>query len=584
MGHGRALLLKIAKIRAIFHIKSEMGIVYVYRAISLLVTSAFYLFEDTRLPWLYKSGVAAALFLSAIVILRIYASFHKNRQRIPWGLVLVETIGITVLLIPTGGLSSPFLWYALNPVLVSACFLTAFFSWCNLIFFCCCATAISFFLFNPFHLEPLMLVSFQSYVFLVFGLITYAVRLLTQLLHKSAIDAATIEQRRRELEDLNARLIEANKSANESMDHIMALYRCVGALTSQSGKRAILKTFVDYAATLSQAASAFFLPVEGDHFKGDEVLWGAMDTQMREALLGKLEALKELPSLEGPAFIIEVYGRTVVTAEIDSPCSSGLLGVAFEGTLDGNEKPVALSMLTFLSRLCVVVLERIAMEEVENRLLIAQEQNRIANEMHDSVSQRLFSIVCAMHSISARWGMLRKLELKSQLDLVAECAAAANQELRSCIYSLNLQQRALKFFNELKRYLDNIAQLNNLRIETDFAGNEALLTTDMKRAIDRMVRETVSNAIRHGKCRNIDLQLYIFEDAVRLKVTDDGDGAAAAQLNPAQSHGLGLNNMRAMAQEFNGNFSISSDIGVGTRVSIVLPFEGKNLPVSEGVV
>ena len=60
--------------------------------------------------------------------------------------VCAETIGLTLLLLPTGGISSPFIWYALNPVLVAASFLTPLFCWGILAFYLGSATFIAYYL------------------------------------------------------------------------------------------------------------------------------------------------------------------------------------------------------------------------------------------------------------------------------------------------------------------------------------------------------------------------------------------------------------------------------------------------------
>lgn len=567
-------------IRASLNLKSEMGILYVYRFISLVLTTIFYVFANDRLPVLYKAGVVATLCISSILVLGIYDSFHKSRKSIPWAVVLVETLGICILLIPTGGLSSPFMWYALNPVLVSICFLTTFFSWINLLFYCCAAAMISFFLFNPSGESLLTLVSAYSNVFLVFALITYAVQLLARLLHKSEIDAAIIQQRKQELEEANHRLTQANETIKASMEHIMALYQCVGALNAQTDKKAILQMFAEYAVTLSGAKSAYYYPLCTQFYRGSVIFAGNPDGLIGEGILQAAAADIELGD---STRMEEVSGYLIAVAGIKTSYGlCGLLGTVFEGTLCDDKKDLILNQLYFLAQLCGTVLERFVLEEVENHLLIAQEQNRIANQMHDSVSQRLFSIVCAIHSMAARWEELDKNEVKSQLDLIADCASSASRELRTCIYELSGGKRNKWFFNSIKHYLEELSRLNGIEVKVNFVGNDSMLMEDMKATVNRIIREATSNAIRHGRCSKIEASIHISHESVQIRIADDGLGMVP-QKRISEGQGLGLHNMRSMAQRFNGNFSVNSKLGEGTQIEVVLLLNHNRTLISGGV-
>ena len=105
-------------------------ILYLYRYLSWFFTSLFYLFTQLNAPIVLKVGVIVTLFGAAKILTDLYIKF-SNSHRILEIAILVETIGITLLIIPTGGLHSPFIWYALNPVLVAASFLPLYFCWVN---------------------------------------------------------------------------------------------------------------------------------------------------------------------------------------------------------------------------------------------------------------------------------------------------------------------------------------------------------------------------------------------------------------------------------------------------------------------
>ena len=120
-----------------------VGILYIYRYMSWLITSVFYLIMNPDEPFLLKTGVVLTLLFAAKTITDLYIKL-SNSMAILEVAILTETVGITLLLIPTGGIESPFIWYALNPVLVAASYLPFYFCWVNLTIFLVCETLISY--------------------------------------------------------------------------------------------------------------------------------------------------------------------------------------------------------------------------------------------------------------------------------------------------------------------------------------------------------------------------------------------------------------------------------------------------------
>ena len=108
-------------------------IVCIYRFLSLIITSVFYLTGPPQASLIFKIGVVVTVIISAKIVTDLYIK-HIDYPVILKTIVLVETLGIALLLIPTGGLDSPFLWYALNPVLVAGSFLSSYFSLINMFF------------------------------------------------------------------------------------------------------------------------------------------------------------------------------------------------------------------------------------------------------------------------------------------------------------------------------------------------------------------------------------------------------------------------------------------------------------------
>jgi len=99
-----------------------------YRYVSLFVTSGLYLAGPPLTPIQLKAGITLFLVLEAFAFTRLY-NMERQNDRVRKFLVFFETLGLAGILILTGGLDSPFLWYAINPILLAATLLPAYFCW-----------------------------------------------------------------------------------------------------------------------------------------------------------------------------------------------------------------------------------------------------------------------------------------------------------------------------------------------------------------------------------------------------------------------------------------------------------------------
>ncbi|HNZ83262.1 MAG TPA: hypothetical protein PLX37_07260, partial [Sedimentibacter sp.] len=129
----------------------EVKLLNTYRYLSWILTSIVY-YMNYPSDKLIKLGIIAVLFVTSRIVVNVYKRYDIN-SKVDSAFVFIETIGITLILLPTGGLDSPFIWYALNPVLISAYFFTNLFCWFNLFCYLSCSTAVSYLFFNTSSLS-----------------------------------------------------------------------------------------------------------------------------------------------------------------------------------------------------------------------------------------------------------------------------------------------------------------------------------------------------------------------------------------------------------------------------------------------
>ena len=251
----------------------------------------------------------------------------------------------------------------------------------------------------------------------------------------------------------------------------------------------------------------------------------------------------------------------------------GLLGYAmYAGDKNYEHESRA---LMYLSELVAAVMERQKAEDLSSRLMVVEEQNRIANEIHDGVSQQLFSVVYALHAISQKKGMLQESDVQKQLSLIKKTANQAAKDLRTSIYRISPNKRGEQvFLAGVSSYLEDLAKLNNMKVEFLPEGSEESLSPAMRKALYRIIREATSNAIRHGKCETIKVFLKMSTVRVSLQIIDNGKGFVVD--DQKYQNGLGLVNMRSLMATFNGSFTVDSYPGSGTIITCVAPEDAEN--------
>ncbi|WP_248958742.1 HAMP domain-containing sensor histidine kinase [Sphaerisporangium perillae] len=192
------------------------------------------------------------------------------------------------------------------------------------------------------------------------------------------------------------------------------------------------------------------------------------------------------------------------------------------------------------------------------------ERSRIARELHDSISQDLFSL-----SLLAA-GMRRAApkELRREAETMERTAARTMREMQALL--LELRPVALEDAGLVPAVEELChAYETRLGITVRTSLEEVPLTPPAEHAVLRLTQEALGNAIKHAEPQSIDVRLSRTGQEVDVRIADDGRGfdPSCAPL----SHGMGLGLMRERVEELGGRFSVTSEPGAGTVVSASLP-------------
>lgn len=218
-----------------------------------------------------------------------------------------------------------------------------------------------------------------------------------------------------------------------------------------------------------------------------------------------------------------------------------------------------------------LAIENARLYEQAQQVAVLRERQRLARELHDSVSQALYSI--ALGARTAQTLIDRNLDEENQTMLsepinhVLVLAEAGLAEMRALIFELHPESLA----NEgLVRAITKQAAATRVRHGLDLQVNlcdEPEIPMELKLLLYRIAQEALHNIVKHAQAHQVVLELVWIGDQISLTIRDDGKG-----FDPAvPSQGLGLRSMQERVAQVDGRFEVISIPGEGTVISTLIP-------------
>lgn len=202
-------------------------------------------------------------------------------------------------------------------------------------------------------------------------------------------------------------------------------------------------------------------------------------------------------------------------------------------------------------------------EQIQH-LTEVEERNRLARELHDSVSQALYGIGLGARTAQAMWETDKAIT-KESIDYVLTLAEAALVEMRALIFELrpeSLENEGL--VTVLSKQGAALQTRHGLDVEIDLC-DEPPLPLKYKESLYRIAREALHNIIKHAGATRVALRLKHASPYVMLEIVDNGIGFDTQQEFPGH---LGLQSMRERIMTLGGEMHLNSAPGSGTQLLV----------------
>lgn len=388
----------------------------------------------------------------------------------------------------------------------------------------------------------------------------------------------------------------AHVDAQNSSRRQEALIQAGLALASELSLPAVLQKIIDLACEVADARYGA-LGVVGEDGRLRDFITSGVDEEERRAI-GDLPVGKGILGV----LITETHPLRLQRIQDDSrsvgfpanhPPMTSFLGVpvSVRGMVYGNlylTEKRHLPAFTADDERAVVTLAAQAGVAIENARLFAEaeerlaieERHRLARDLHDSVSQALFSITLETRAAQLaleKEGTPRPPDLGERLARLQELTKGALAEMRGLIFELRpdaLREEGLAA--AIRQHAEAVGARADLVIDIEALETRFPLTPDIEHEIYRTTQEALANVVRHADARHVGIRLLRTATAppcLLLEISDDGIGFAPESSRPGH---LGLTTMRQRVERLGGTMEVRSTLGRGTTIQarVPMPIDG----------
>jgi signal transduction histidine kinase len=197
------------------------------------------------------------------------------------------------------------------------------------------------------------------------------------------------------------------------------------------------------------------------------------------------------------------------------------------------------------------------------RLTVFEDRDRIGQDLHDLVIQRLFAVGLGLQSIA---NLAHEPQVTARLEQAIDDLDGTIKDIRRTIFSLGAMEEASDVQSEVERLVERAGATMKLRPRLTIEGPlRTAVAPDVVPDLLAVLGEALTNVARHARASSVDVHVRVAASCVSVTVSDDGQGM---DLEAPQS---GLDNMRKRAVKHGGDVAVESASGSGTTVTWTVP-------------
>lgn len=217
-----------------------------------------------------------------------------------------------------------------------------------------------------------------------------------------------------------------------------------------------------------------------------------------------------------------------------------------------------------------IAIENARLRQQAEKLVVIEERQRLARELHDSVTQSLYSVTLFADATRLALSSENETEAIENLNELRNMAREAMLDMRLLIFELHppiLEKEGL--VAAIKTRLESVEARSG--IETEFiVDGDRRLPLPIESELYRISQEALNNVVRHAKAQYIKINLIIKQRRFRMEIFDDGKGFDP--ILAKQSSGMGLRGINERVTKIHGDLSIDSSPGNGTTIVVDVAF------------
>ena len=218
--------------------------------------------------------------------------------------------------------------------------------------------------------------------------------------------------------------------------------------------------------------------------------------------------------------------------------------------------------------------EKFRLLEEEAELLVMQERTHLSHELHDSLAQTIAGLRIQLRVIDDSVDT-DNLDFQTELKNIEYALDQANNQIRELIANFRVSMNQQDLIASIEDALHRCGTESGIstHIQNEWQTRDMPDETELN--VLRIVQEALANVRKHSQAGQVRLHLTQRNGIHNILIEDDGVGFDETEINPSPGRHLGLNILKDRAQQINGNITIDSEPGEGTRISLQFNPDGQ---------